>query len=237
MVTSGPELTKKRVAALLIAAAVIVLLFSLRTCREANVEKPVDDDVPELVISQFDSLFREYADTVVDWKLLAAIACVESEFDTSKVSSKGAFGLMQVMPSTYRDMVGRIGVDSDSVSTELNIYAAVQQLSDMNSLFLFINPSERINYVLGAYNCGHGHVFDAMRIARSTGVNRYRWSNIEDVMSTMSEDNELCSDTTVCRYGTFNWQETVGFVRKVMNRYQEYCRMDSLAADGIIPDA
>lgn len=228
MESSGPELTRKRVISLIVSAVIIVVLFSTRTCRRQESEETevAVPDTAALVISPYDSIFKAYADSMFDWKLLAAIAYVESKFDTSSVSNRGAFGLMQVMPSTYSHMVSRLGVDSDSVTTSLNVYAAVQQLSDMNEQFSFINPSERINYILASYNSGHGHIFDAMRIARKNGINRYVWTNIEDVILTMS-DEEVYSDS-VCLFGCFKGTETLQFVRKVRRKYQEYCELDTI---------
>lgn len=228
----GPELNVKRVVSLLVSAAVILTLFLLRMCPKET-EVPQESARPEgLVLSPYDDIFKEYADSTFDWKLLAAIADVESRFDTSKVSPAGAFGLMQVMPATYRHMIARLGIrDSDTVSTRLNVYAAVQQLSDMDRQFHFINREERLNYILAAYNCGHGHVFDAMRIARSEGINRYRWSNIEEVIRRMKLE-EVYSDTTICKFGIFYGDETIRYVRNVRGKYQEYCRMDSLFSPG-----
>lgn len=216
-------------------ALVVLAVFVFGGCRNRVESVPAfpaeeadtSDSVRELVLSPFDSLFKEYSDSVFDWKLLAAIACVESGFDSSLVSGRGAFGLMQMMPSTYRQMLSRIGIsDTDTVSNALNVYAAVQQLNDMDRLFGFIGKEERLNYVLAGYNCGHGHVFDAMRIARKNGINRYLWKNIEDVFTIMS-DEEVYMDTLTCRYGRFEGVETSAYVRKVKNKYDEYCRLDS----------
>ncbi len=233
---AGPELTRKRVISLLVSAAVIVALFTVKTCGGKKTDMEIaPEPVPGLVISQYDSIFKAHSDSLFDWRLLAAIAYTESRFDTSLVSVRGAFGLMQVMPATYSNMVSRMGVDSDSVSTSLNVYAAVQHLRDMNEQFHFINPSERLNFILGAYNCGAGRVFDAMRIARKNGINRYVWSNIEEVMATMS-DEAVYSDSTVCRFGRFNSGETVRYVRNVRKKYQEYCALDTLCdkSDSVI---
>lgn len=229
----GPELTVGRVVSLLLGAAIITTLLLLGMRGDKNDEPQTEEQPNEvLVLSPYDDIFKEYADSVFDWKLLAAIAYVESGFDTSKVSPSGASGLMQVMPVTYRHMLSRLDIaDSDSVSTRLNVYAAVQQLSDMDRQFSFINGQERINYVLAAYNCGHGHVFDAMRIARNEGINRYRWNNIEEVIRRM-ESEEVYSDTSLCKFGKFRGDETIRYVRKVRKKYQEYCRMDSLFNPG-----
>lgn len=185
----------------------------------------------EVTISPFDDLLRECSDSLFDWKLLSAIAYVESGFDTSLVSPRGASGLMQVMPATYRGYLMKNGLDdTDSISTRQNVLAAKQHLSDMNEQFGFINEKERIKFILGSYNCGAGHVFDAMRIARKNGINRYVWDNIEQIMSTMSEDS-VYSDTTVCHLGRFDGTETIMYVRKVMKKYREYQELDSLSVD------
>ena len=39
----------------------------------------------------------------LDWRLLAALAYVESGFDVTALSSAGAMGLMQVLPETWRE--------------------------------------------------------------------------------------------------------------------------------------
>lgn len=225
----GPELNRKRIVSLAVAASVILTLFILKSAIYRNPGLEIEEErvaSDSLVLSEFDDLFKEHSDSLLDWKLLAAIASVESEFDTTKVSPRGAFGLMQVMPATYRQMLLRIGIaDSDSVSNWLNVYAAAQQLSDMNESFHFINPEERLNYILGSYNCGAGHVFDAMRIARENGVNRYLWSNVVEIMKTMNGEVEY--PDSICRCGNFDATETISYVRKVRRRYREYCEMDT----------
>ena len=235
MALVDPELNKKRVISLLLAAAVILCLLLHRPPHKtvAVGNSAVEPDTVagpvyvHPVISPYDSLFRAHSDTIFDWRLLAAIAFVESGFDTTLVSNRGAFGLMQVMPSTYKGMINRLGItDTDSINNYLNIYAAKQQLADMNSLFSFIGAEERINFILGSYNSGHGHILDAMRIARKQGVNRYVWSNIEQVFKTMSQE-EVYTDS-ICRNGRFDGTETINFVRKVKRKYREYCQLDSI---------
>ena len=225
-----PELTARKVITLLCTAALIVVLFATRNCSRKDVQDtaPTQTEMAELVISPYDSLFKEMADTVLDWKLLAAIACVESGFDTALVSPVGAFGLMQVMPSTYFGMLDKCGVsDSDSVcSTRLNVMAAARHLMDMEELFGFINEKERLNYVLAGYNCGAGHVFDAMRIARTHGIDRYHWDSVANIMSQMGE-GELYSDS-ICELGPFGGTETIQYVGKVRRKYNQYCQEDSL---------
>lgn len=228
-VIAGPELTFKKVVVLLMVALLILfLLFFARNPerREQPVQVVKSDTVDYLYISPYDSLFREAADSMFDWTLLAAIAYVESKFDTLSVSSRGAIGLMQIMPSTYKSMLHKMGVcdslSSDTLcySTEMNIKAAVFYLHSLNNRFHFINEKERLNYILGSYNSGPGYVFDAMRVARKRGVNRYSWNSLSTVLSRMNEE-EYYSDS-ICKLGCFDATETLKYVRNVQDKYNEY---------------
>lgn len=222
----GSQMSIGKVLVLLSTAALILVLFMTRTeCGTHQDELPVaSESVGEeqfIYISAYDSLFRQYADTLFDWKLLAAIAYVESKFDTTALSSMGASGIMQIMPPTYKQTLTMMGLsDTLTRSVALDIAVAVRHLNELNKRFHFINERERINYILGSYNGGSNHIFDAMRVARKNGVNRYNWSSLTPVLASLSEP-EVYNDS-VCRFGKFNATETLNYVRNVTRKYSEY---------------
>ena len=227
---NGPEMNVKKILILLLTAALILVLFLTRTrCRNESESGEDYQEVPEqfVSISPFDSIFRLYADSVCDWKMLAAIAYVESKFDTAARSHRGAQGLMQIMPSTYRHLLSKMG-ESDTLAqnVELDVKVAVRYLNDLSNLFSFINEKERINYMLGSYNGGSNHIFDAMRIARKNGVNRYNWSSLTPVLISL-KDPEVYMDS-VCQYGVFDATETLQYVNRVKRKYKEYSDLDLL---------
>jgi hypothetical protein len=90
--------------------------------------------------------------------LVKSIIAVESEFDQWAVSSKGARGLMQLMPATAR----RLGV-ADSFDARQNIFAGTQYLRAMLDQF-----GGDVDLALAAYNAGPGAV------VRYGGVPPYR---------------------------------------------------------------
>jgi cell wall-associated NlpC family hydrolase len=91
----------------------------------------------------------------VDPALLAAVAKVESGFDSAAVSSAGATGLMQFMPATARGL----GVDpADPASSVDGAARYLRQLTDR-----FGSP----DLALAAYNAGPGAV------ARAGGIPPY----------------------------------------------------------------
>ena len=218
-------MTAKKLILLLATATLILILFLTRTCKQAPAETISEEprEVPEqfVYISPFDSIFRLYADSVCDWKMLAAIAYVESKFDTTARSYRGAQGLMQIMPSTYRHLLAKMGVaDTMAQSVELDVRVAVKYIDDLGNLFDFINENERINYILGSYNGGSNHIFDAMRVARKKGINRYNWNSLSPVLASLS-DPEVYNDS-VCQFGQFDATETLNYVKRVNRKYNEY---------------
>lgn len=224
---NGPEMNIRKLLVLLLTAALILTLFLTRTCKQDLVaDAPTDEEVQQkpqdyVYISPFDSLFRLYADSVCDWKMLAAIAYVESKFDTTARSHRGAQGLMQIMPSTYHHILAKMGVaDTMAQSVELDIRVAVKYIDDLGDLFGFINDKERINYILGSYNGGSNHIFDAMRVARKKGINRYNWRSLSPLLASLS-DPEVYNDS-VCQFGPFDATETLNYVRRVNRKYNEY---------------
>ena len=90
--------------------------------------------------------------------LVKSIIAVESEFDQWAVSSKGARGLMQLMPATAR----RLGV-ADAFDARQNIFGGTQYLRMMLDQF-----GGDLDLALAAYNAGPGAV------VRYGGVPPYR---------------------------------------------------------------
>jgi len=228
---NGPEMNVRKIVVLLLTATLILVLFLTRDRYQSPEEETAEETVPVpeqfVYISPFDSVFRLYADSVCDWKMLAAIAYVESKFDTTARSHRGAQGLMQIMPATYRHTLAKMGVsDTMAQNVELDVRVAVRYLDDLDNLFGFINRTERINYILGSYNGGSNHIFDAMRIARKKGINRYSWSSLTSVLESM-KDPSVYSDS-VCIYGAFDASETLNYVRAVKRVYREYNSLDLL---------
>ena len=107
---------------------------------------------------QIQPLMREAARIYrVDYELLQALIAAESAFNPEAVSTKGAIGLMQVMPDTAR----RFGVDSDrwsSVESKLMNPRMNLQLGARYLRLLIDMFPGRLDLALASYNAGEGAV-------------------------------------------------------------------------------
>lgn len=98
------------------------------------------------------SIVKEVAREVdVPASLLDAVIAVESNYDARAVSSKGAQGLMQLMPATSQ----RFGV-SDPFDPRDNVRGGAQYLKWLLELF-----GGDLQLVIAGYNAGEGAVIDA----------------------------------------------------------------------------
>ena len=84
---------------------------------------------------------------------IRAVMRAESGGDTSAISSKGALGLMQIMPATWSDLRVRYGLGSDPFDVHDNILAGAAYLREMHDRYG--SPG-----FLAAYNAGPGRYED-----------------------------------------------------------------------------
>jgi len=171
------------------------------------------------IISSYDKLIRQYGrDLGWDWRLLASLIYQESGFDPYVRAWTGAFGLMQMMPST----AALYGVDSLS-SPEEQIRAGVEYLKMLDRELQDKVPdsSERIRFVLASYNAGIGHIYDAIALADKHHKNPGVWKENVDIYIRAKSKPEVYHDPVV-KSGFFLGEETHSFVLEVLERYEHY---------------
>lgn len=172
-------------------------------------------------ISPYDSFFKATAKKINrDWRILAAIGYAESGYNNKAVSWAGARGLMQIMPRTaaaYGLSVSRIEEPEGNIQTAGKIFADLDRALAKK----VPDPQERLKFIIGAYNSGLGHIYDAIALAEKYGRNPRVWDgNVEQTL-LMKSNPEYYSDPVV-RNGYFGGRHTVAYVKKVMGLYSQF---------------
>ena len=171
-------------------------------------------------VSQYDEYIKKYSKEIDwDWRLLASLVYQESRFKYNAQSWAGAYGLMQLMPTTAR----RFGVNKNS-SAEMQIKAGVDFIKWLDKRFDIRgidNEEERIKFILASYNVGLGHILDARRLAEKNGLDPDVWQdNVDEYI--LKKSNPKYYKDPVVKYGYCRGSETYNYVYQILDRYEHY---------------
>ena len=168
----------------------------------------------QVVTDRYDHLFRKYTKRFFgpgyDWRLFKAQAMAESNLNPSARSFSGARGIMQLMPTTFKEVKTK-NPDVRSIDQpEWNIAAGIfydrqlwQQLTDHPVV------TDRRRFMFGSYNAGRRTLRRAQEIAERRRLDPRVWPSIQVVAPTVP-----------------NWrhQETLQYVTRID---QNLSRMDA----------
>ena len=168
----------------------------------------------QVVTDRYDHFFRKYAKRFFgpgyDWRLFKAQAMAESNLNPSARSFSGARGIMQLMPTTFKEVKTK-NPDVRSIDQpEWNIAAGIfydrqlwQQLTDHPAVV------DRRRFMFGSYNAGRRTLRRAQEIAERKALDPRVWPSIQVVAPTVP-----------------NWrhQETLQYVTRIE---QHLSRMDA----------
>jgi membrane-bound lytic murein transglycosylase F len=170
-----------------------------------------------LSISPFDRLIAYHANAEgFDWRLIAALIFEESHFDPASHSDKGAVGLMQVRPIAAE----AVGATEFQTPAD-NVQTGVHYLRQLDEMFHAAHGRDRLAIILAAYNVGPGHIRDAQTLARTFGYDPNRWQDAMELMLPLLEHPSVYQQLP---NGYAKGSETVAYVNRILERYEDYKR-------------
>lgn len=195
--------------------------------RSVNIAQSEFHSITGGKISKYDDIIKRVSEKYnIDWRLLASLIYQESGFKPDARSWVGAFGLMQLMPST----ASIYGIDSTS-SLEEQITAGVKYLNWIDQhLPEDIDEEERIKFILASYNAGIAHVFDARRLAEKNEKDPNLWTDHVDFFLLNKSKPKYYRDSVV-KYGYCRGEEPFNFVNEILERFEHY---KNVLADGVV---
>jgi len=120
--------------------------------------------------------------TGIEWRLLAAIAYQESQWDPLATSETGVRGLMQLTEETAR----HLGV-ADRLDARASVLGAARYLRDLKSRMpeRIVEP-DRTWLALAAFNIGLGHLEDARVLAQKQKLNPDLWTDVKKTLPLLA---------------------------------------------------
>ena len=156
---------------------------------------------------RYDQTFRKYSKRYFgvgyDWRVFKAQAMAESEMNPNAKSWVGARGLMQLMPSTYKDISSRASGFGSIDDPEWNIAAGI--MHDRSLWRRWERDSidvDRREFMFASYNAGEGTIMNAQRACVARSLDRRAWRSVETVAPEVPR---------------WRYRETLGYVRKIRN--------------------
>ena len=135
------------------------------------------------VLPDYRKLFFEAQEaTGVEWRLLAAVAYQESQWDPLATSETGVRGLMQLTEETAR----HLGV-ADRLDPRESVLGAARYLRDLKArLPARIGEPDRTWLALAAFNIGLGHLEDARVLAQRQKLNPDLWADVKKTLPLLA---------------------------------------------------
>jgi len=140
----------------------------------------VEQRLPEL-----QPLFEQASvQTSVDWRLLAALAYQESQWNARAESPNGARGIMMLMPETATS----VGVRDLFDARESILGGAKYFRKVMGQIPARIAEPDRTWFAIASYNMGYGHLEDARVITQMRGGNPDKWAEVRENLPLLSDE-------------------------------------------------
>lgn len=164
------------------------------------------------VLPQLRAAFQDAQQaTGVEWRLLAAIAYQESQWDAQATSETGVRGLMQLTEETAQRLGG-----VDRLDAKASVLAAARYLRDLKDrLPQRIAEPDLTWLALGAYNIGIAHLEDARILAQKQKLDPDTWSALKKTLPLLA----LPEYYETAKYGYARGAMPVSFVDRVRAYY------------------
>ena len=137
------------------------------------------------VLPMYESSFKQMANKYgLDWELLVAMGYQESHLDAQATSPTGVRGIMMLTNATADAM----GVDNRVDATQ-SIQGGAKYLSLLQQEFAQVPASDRVWFMLAAYNMGPQAIKDIQQTLDKRGRDGNDWAAVYQYLKVNSQSN------------------------------------------------
>jgi len=137
-------------------------------------------------LNRYDPVFRKYSKRFFgvgfDWRVFKAQAMSESNLKPDASSRAGARGIMQLMPSTFLEVLSKNPAWASIDDPEWNIAAGIYYDRRLWRLWRdSVDTEDHRHFMLGSYNAGRSPILRAQGLARRRSLDPRYWASVEVV--------------------------------------------------------
>jgi membrane-bound lytic murein transglycosylase MltF len=156
---------------------------------------------PTTYDDQFRKYTKRYFGVGFDWRVFKAQAVAESNLTPGASSRVGATGIMQLMPSTFKEIQSKNPEFERIDDPQWNIAAGIYYNRQLWKKFHEQdNDQERIKFTFGSYNAGPTRIFQAQAKAEDDSLDSHVWENVAAVAPKIPN---------------WRYRETLQYVRRI----------------------
>ena len=131
---------------------------------------------------------RFWPQSYKDWCWLKAQAIAESNLIPTAISSKGARGILQIMPNTWKDLKKQYKQDGNIFEAKANIMYSAAYMRKMLDFWIFDRTALcRLELAQASYNAGAGNILKAQGLAQGARC----WDKISEQLANVTGSNAL----------------------------------------------
>jgi membrane-bound lytic murein transglycosylase F len=171
------------------------------------------------VLPHYRHLFEDAASiTGQDWRLLAALAYQESQWDPLATSRTNVRGMMMLTEDTAERMKldNRLDARENILAGARYLFLLKEQLPER------IPEPDRTWLALAAYNQGYGHLEDARILTRRAGLDPDSWADVKKWMPRLNQPGYY----ETLKRGYARGGEAVILVENIRNYYDMLKRLE-----------
>jgi membrane-bound lytic murein transglycosylase MltF len=157
-------------------ALLLLLLFCIGSVYAFD-DYPVHSDK---WTDEYDRHFRKYSKRyfgpLFDWQWFKAQAIAESGLNENAQSAAGAFGLMQILPSTFKEITDTNPHIAEVQSPRWNIAAGIYYDRTLYRKFPKTPEQDRLYLAMASYNAGYGRI---LNVAKKLDTDSPTWEEVK----------------------------------------------------------
>lgn len=171
-------------------------------------------------VNRYDDQFRKYSKRffgpAFDWRWFKAQGLTESGLDSSAKSRVGAEGVMQLMPTTLREVASKNPEMKQVNDAEWNVAAGIAYDRSLWRLWAQDSVERYLpEFMFASYNAGRRTILTAQRTALDSRLDVRVWPSIEAVAPQVAR---------------WRYRETIDYVKRIdanLNRLDPRGRLRS----------